>query len=311
MSQMRASIVMRSLNLLTIVVFAFALPGTCCADSPCVDSAGEMAALVVHRAEFGQVVLNSGEVRTITQLHPANGEAVLVQWNYGAAGRIECAYVAYRQNGEWYKYFAVDSGWGFVQVEDIDHDGVDELLVMFHQQWGVNCSASMADIPHQLRITHVDTKAGVLVNVTRSYGPFLRTFLFDLRKKYNSAGAAKLFTPVADCEEQWIGLLKKTYESAWFVLLVASGGIAVVAFAMGLSRSPSWRLFSKFIGAATFFATTAAAVYSLGDTSWHVMAFSDFWSAVQVITGYRFNPIVVELLSTVLSAYAGWVLLTS
>jgi hypothetical protein len=302
---------MRIVASLILIVITLALPGICRADDPCLDSASEMATLIVRGARFGETVLGTGEVRTITRLHPATGEAVLAQWNYGAAGRIECAYVAYRRAGTRFKYAPIDSKWGSVRASDVDADGIDELLIFLGQDWGFDCSANMGSLPHQLRIVHIDTATGKLVDVTRSYGPLLRTFLFDLKGRYDAAALESRLTSASDCEGQWTKLLTATYESAWFTLLVASGAIAVLTFGMGLSHSTTWRWLAKAIGAVTFFATTAVAIYSLGQASWHVMAFSDLWSAIQVVSGYRFNPILVELLSTALSAYAGWTLLTS
>ena len=196
---------------------------------------------------------------------------------FGAEESVLAAYIAYRQANGPYRHFAINSKWGYARAQDIDYDGIDELLILEGQQWGIDCSASMSTLPHRLRIKHLDTASGSLVDVTRSYGAYLRTFLVDLKSRYDFSANENGTSLTDDCQAQWAQLLKETYESAWFILLLTASGIAILTFAMGLSKSPSWRWFAKSIGAITFFATTGVAIYSLGKVGWHVMAFSDFW----------------------------------
>lgn len=292
-----------------LLAIGLCLPLLAHADDPCEDAKVLVRKAIVTGAPYGTESIGLGEARTVSRIRHHSGDAVLLQWSYGAGGRIECSYVAYRPKGGSYRHFPVLSAAGYARIDDIDGDGLDELVLLLGQPWGMECSDSMSSIPHRIQIMSLDMATGVLVEVTRTFGGHVRIFLIDMKKKYNSSTQATGGGLTPECEAQWVQLLKETHETAWFVLLVATSALAVVTFALGFARSSSWRWLGRIVGAIAFFATTAAAIYSLGDLGWHVVGFSDFWSALQIVTGFRFNSVAAELVSTGVSAYAGWTLL--
>ncbi len=294
---------------LAILATFLGFPIAVYANDVCKDSAAQVPQLLVNGLADGIEVVGLGESRSTTFLRHESGDAVLLSWAYGAGGRLQCSYVAYRHNGEPYRYFAVPSR--YIQVLDIDGDGFDEVISQETLPWGMECSSAMATMPTRFRIDHLDMASGTLVDVTRIYSRHVRTFLIDLKKNYDEVvhSAGGEFTP--ECQEEWVRLLKETYESAWFVLLVAACAISVMSFAMGFARSTHWRWIGRFVGAIAVVATTAAAFYSLGETGWHIIGFSDFWSSFQVVTGYRFHSNILELLSALFTLYAGCRLVAS
>ena len=175
----------KALTKFALLAFALCFSLVAHADDPCNDSKVEIRQLMVTGAPFGTEYVELDHTRTIARIRQESGDAVLLQWSYGAGGQIECSYIAYRRNAEPYRYFAVDSRWGYVRIRDIDGDGMDEVTLLEGQQVGLGCSDSNALIPHRLRITRLDVATGTLVDVTRTHGAFVRTFLIDLKKKYD------------------------------------------------------------------------------------------------------------------------------
>ena len=175
----------KALTKFALLAFALCFSLVAHADDPCNDSKVEIRQLMVTGAPFGTEYVELDHTRTIARIRQESGDAVLLQWSYGAGGQIECSYIAYRRNAEPYRYFAVDSRWGYVRIRDVDGDGMDEVTLLEGQQVGLGCSDSNALIPHRLRITRLDVATGTLVDVTRTHGAFVRTFLIDLKKKYD------------------------------------------------------------------------------------------------------------------------------
>ena len=138
------------------LAIALCFPLVANADDPCDDAKAQIPQLLVDNPAFGTKVIDLGEVRSIARIRHDSGDAILLQWAYGAAGRVQCTYVAYRHKGETYRYFEVDNNWGYANIVDIDRDGLDEVTMLQGQPWGMECSGSMAALPHRIRITHLD-----------------------------------------------------------------------------------------------------------------------------------------------------------
>lgn len=244
-----------------------------------------------------------GGVRTIKQFHHASGEGALVKWNFGAAGRIECAFFAYRTDDGQYRSFPAPSL--YTDIKDIDQDGIDEFVLLDSLPWGMDCSSAMATLPYRLKITHLDAPSGALVDVTRDFGGYVGDYLKSLRGSYEDYAAVKGVQQTAECEHSWAGLLKDTYENAWFRLIVAATLLSIVTFFMGLSKSPRWRWASRAIGALVLLVSLGTLFYSLGTVGWHCIGFCEVWSALQLVTGFKVHSAPLDVVSLVLTGCGG------
>jgi hypothetical protein len=249
-----------------------------------------------------------GGVTAVSQLHLAKGEGGLLTWRFGAAGRIECAFLAYRMNGGPYKLLRSSSS--HLNIKDIDRDGVDELVTFDRLTWGMDCGSSMATLPNRLRILHLDATSGSLLDVTRSYGGYVGDFLKDLKSDYDSSAKA-MGQQTEECDRAWVELLKETYELAWFRLILAGSVISLITFVMGLSKSPRWRWAARVVGIVTLGCSAGIAFYSLGSVGWHCMGFCEAWSALQIVTGFHVHSAFLDVLSLVITALGGGRLLLS
>jgi hypothetical protein len=240
-----------------------------------------------------------GEANTAKKFRHASGDGVLVKWNFGAAGRVECAFLAYRNSGGQYKYFRLSSYQA--DVEDIDRDGIGEIILFEDMPWGMDCSGVMMNLPHKLHIAHFDAPSGGLEIVTRNYGGYVFDHLKDLRAAYENQWRGD----TEECEDAWVSLLKETHETAWFRLLMAASALSVVIFAMGLSRSKYWRWAARGVGALVLIVSLGIAFYSLGKVGWHYIGFCEAWSALEIVTGYKVHSVFVDVVSFALSVGGG------
>jgi hypothetical protein len=252
--------------------------------------------------------VEEGGVTAVSQIHLAKGEGALLTWRFGAAGRIECAFLAYRTDGGPYKLLRSPSS--HLDIKDIDQDGVDELVAFDSLTWGMDCGSSMATLPNRLRIAHLDATSGSLLDVTRSYGGYVGDFLKDLKSDYDSsAGEGGQWTE--ECDRAWVALLKETYELARFRLIIAGSVISIITFMMGRSKSPQWRGAARVVGIIALGCSAGIAFYSLGSVGWHCMGFCEAWSALQIITGFHVLSALLDVLSLVITALGGGRLLLS
>ena len=295
-------------------IAAFALGFACSAyaDDPCNDSRAELRQLLKTGAPFGTNVDGPADARTITRVRLDVGDAVLLEWSYGASGFIQCTYLAYRaSSSQPYRTTQLVSADGSAQVADIDGDGLDEIVIYELQSWGMECSDSMGAIPSQLRIKHLDATTGRLDDVTRTYGAFARNFLFDQRAKRESSEQLMGSSLSPNCQAKWLELTKATYESAWYVLEIAGFVVGLICGAIFLLHVKSLVWLAKIVGTAVTAAVVGAAYYSLGTYGWHFVPFNDVWSAFQFLTGFRFHSSVLELISMGVAAFIGLHLLSS
>ncbi len=275
------------------------------ADDPCEGLDAKAAQLLSNPISSSTEVWdeNEGASRTIKHFQHASGEGILVKWNFGAAGRIECAFLAYRTGIEQYRSFPAPSL--HTDIQDIDKDGIDELVLLDNLLWGMDCSNVMAMLPYRLKITHLDASSGALVDVTRDYGGYVSDFLKGLRGSYEDYAATKGVQPTTECEHAWAGLLKDTYETAWFRLIMSASLISIVTFFMGLSKSPRWRWTARAIGAIVLLVSIGTLFYSLGTVGWHCIGFCEAWSALQLVTGFKVHSAPLDVVSLILTAYGG------
>lgn len=273
------------------------------ADDPCND-AREVVNGFVARGEVPKAIKSDPfSTWSVTPVRHADGTASLLRWQYGAAGRVECSYLVFRRPNE--QLGAVQLQ-GHSRVVDLDGDGFDELLVLENLTWAMACSGSMAEMPHEIKVLSLNRKRSELVNVSGQFRAALYDHLQRLRDGYRSAEGSSPTGLSEPCDLNWKGLLQNTYEAAWRTLLIGAAVLTVLSFALGLSRSSSLRWIGRGIGALTTLGTVLLAFMSLGDLGWHIVGLSDFWSAFQVVTGFRFNPLAVEVISLLTTGYAGW-----
>lgn len=290
---------------------AFCLPLSAHADDPCSDAAAAVPKILAGRYSVGTEVLGLGdEVRTIQRIRHPEGDVLLLQWSYGATGAIECTFIAHRQGLGSFQKFDVSSNWGFVRLDDIDHDGWDELVVLEGPkfQWG-NCS-DYSNVPRRLRIGAVDLTSGSIKDVTRSHGPFIRTYLPRLKEKRDfQMQQSGVLT--AECEKQWNEIFTEAFTSAWYSLKLAAAAVGFGVAALGAAHVRSLRWLARLAGLAMTLAVFAAAFYSFGAYGWHVVPFNEFWSAAEFVLSLSFHSAPLEWATLFVMAYAGWKLMTS
>lgn len=89
-----------------LLALALCFPLVAHADDPCDDATAQVPQLLVESPAFGTKVIGLGEVRFIDRIRHDSGDAILLQWAYGAAGRVRCTFVAYRRNAKPYRYLS-------------------------------------------------------------------------------------------------------------------------------------------------------------------------------------------------------------
>jgi hypothetical protein len=274
------------------------------ADDPCEGLDAKATQLLMRNTISSSTEVwdgDEGALRTIKPFQHASGKGMLVKWNFGAAGRLECAFLAYRAGSEQYHPFPAPNL--HTDIKDIDRDGIDELILLDGLPWGMDCSSVMATLPYRLKIAHLDASSGALVDVTRDYSGYVGDFLKTLKGSYEDYAATKGVQQTTECEHAWVGLLKDTYETAWFRLIMAASGISIVTFFMGVSKSPRWRWAARAVGAIVLLVSIGTLFYSLGTVGWHCIGFCEAWSALQIITGFKVHSASLDVVSLVLTAY--------
>jgi hypothetical protein len=251
-----------------------------------------------------QVILARGGVRH------SEGDVLLLRWSYGATGAIECTFIAYRQGIEPFRKFAVSSNWGFVRLDDVDHDGLDELVILEGPNiQRINCS-DYSNIPRRLRVGVVDLASRSIKDVTRSHGPFVRGYLPVLKDKRDfqvqQSGALS-----SECEKEWNEIFTEAFKSAWYSLKLAAIVVGVVVAALGAAHVRSLRWLAKLTGVGMTLAVFAAAFYSFGVYGWHVVPINEVWSAIEFVLGLGFHSALLEWITLLVMAYAGWHMLSS
>ncbi len=279
------------------------------ADDACEGLDGKVVELLQHPASW-QMGTREDEIasRTITRFRHEGGYGYLFQWNFGAAGRIECAYHAYRTAGE---FKVIRSENSYIQIQDIDNDQIDELILLDNLPWSMDCTQSMATLPHRLKIAHFDAASGTLKDVSRSYGGYASDFLKRLSSNYGDFVGTRESGVPDDCQHAWVDLLKETYNVARFRMILGVSALSIITFAVGLSKSPRWKWTSRIVGALLLVVSIGSVFYSLGTVGWHCLGFCDLWSAVQVVTGFKVHSLFLDVVSVLVTALGGGKLLLS
>jgi hypothetical protein len=162
-----------------------------------------------------------------------------------------------------------------------------------------------ATLPYRLKIARLDSSSGELVDVTRSYSGYSLEFLKKLKADYDYSLADSGGQRTGECEDAWIGLLKETYETAWFRLIIAASVISIITFFMEFSKSPRWYWAGRVVGAIVLLGSLGLAFYSLGTVGLHCLGFCDAWSALQLVTGFKVHSAFLDVISLMLTVYGG------
>jgi hypothetical protein len=284
-----------------IAFLAFA--STLRADNACEGLDAEVVRLLRGPISPGSEASPYADERIISRFRHEAGDGFVVQWSFGAGGSIVCSFLAYRTSDGQNRILSPPSS--HLNIEDIDQDGIDELILLDKLLWGMDCGSVTATLPYRLKIAHLDTASGALVDVSRNYSAYAMEFLKSLKTDYDDSLGNSGGQRAAECEEAWIGLLKETYETAWFRLIIAASAISIVTFVMGLSKSPRWRWTGRIVGAIVLLGSLGVAFYSLGTVGWHCFGFCDAWSALQLVTGFKVHSVFLDIISLVLTVYGG------
>jgi len=299
---------------LTLFLFLFAfslrilLPHAAWADDPCEDSRKELASLLRAPPVYGTVGLETLGTRTIERYAHPGGTGALYRWSHGASGRIECAYLVYVTSGNKSAY--IDLSGQNVQIEDIDKDNIDEIIVRRRLAWDFDCSTCMASVPTNIRIFHLDAAKGVMKNVGRDYTDYIVKDLKLVISHYNDY-RLKFKDSNSYCDRKWLALIKETYRTAWFWILSASVIVSILTFTIGLVKSKRMVWFGRTLGFATLLVGMSTAFYSLGEIGWHCVGICEVWQTIEIVTGFHVHSIVMDILSLVLSLFAGYELVTA
>jgi hypothetical protein len=293
----------RAWTKVTIYIVLLALASPLRADDACEGLDAEVAHLLRRPISPGTEISPHLEERTIKLFRHEAGDGALVKWSFGAGGSIECAFIAYKTDDGQDRILR--SPRSHLNIKDIDQDGIDELILLDKELWGMDCGSVNATLPHRLEIARLDASSGTLVDVTRSYSGYALEFLKRLKTDYDYTLEVNGGQRTVGCEEAWVGLLKETYETAWFKLIIAASAISIVTFIMGLSKSPRWYWAGRVVGAIVLLGSVGVAFYSLGTVGWHCLGFCDTWSALQLVTGFKVHSVFLDVISLVLTVYGG------
>jgi hypothetical protein len=287
----------------TICIALLALVSPLRADDACEGLDAEVAHLLRRPISPSTEVSPYLEERTIELFRHEAGDGALVKWSFGAGGSIECAFIGYRTDDG--QAWILRSPSSHLNIKDIDKDGIDELVLLDKELWGLDCGSVNATLPHRLKIARLDASSGTLLDVTRNYNGYTLEFLKRVKTDYDYALEVNGEQRTVECEEAWVALLKATYETAWFKLIIATSVISIVTFIMGLSKSPRWYWAGRGVGAIMLLGSVGVAFYSLGTVGWHCLGFCDAWSALQLVTGFRVHSVFLDVITLVLTVYGG------
>lgn len=291
--------------LISLALFALSKPELAYADDPCIDD-NTMIALAVNTGSLDVIKRmpshDSFQVTTFRTANSTKDTANLVRIGYGAAGRVSCSYVVYTKKSGELTSLTFPAPIGIV---DIDNDGIPEILIIESFSWSYECASSMVNMPGKLTAYRLDHSKDRLVNVTGQLGVHALNHLQNLFKMYESSKGQRQYNKNIDCDAKWHELLSDTHDTAWRTVILGTTVLGIIAFFFGLSRIGIFKSISKTLGVCTLCATSYIAYMSLGSFGWHLFAISDYYSAWQIVTGFRGNHLILEIVTLTLSIYAG------